>query len=174
LLRELQLPDSHFKFSRQSGSERNGTPPIGISAFASQNWVSSRYHHRARSYAALEKYDGKLPNWQLCTSTAICSRTNRQRARPQRSIQRNVLAASSLMTADTEVLYGLRDSLALSSLLFFLCRWRQQSVQAQIHGSRAVVVGPVIGQGDEGESSRSLAATKEFDRVSKFGIVHLA
>lgn len=73
----------------------------------------------------------------------------------------------------TEVLYGLRDSLALSSLLF-LCRWRQQSVQAQVHGSRAVVVGPVIGQGDEGESSRSLAATKEFHRVSKFGIVHLA
>jgi hypothetical protein len=48
--------------------------------------------------------------------------------------------------------------LALSSLLF-PCRWRQQSVQAQIHGSRAAVVGPVVGQGDEGESSRSLAAT---------------
>jgi hypothetical protein len=60
--------------------------------------------------------------------------------------------------------YGLRDSLALSSLLF-LCRWRQQSVQAQVHGSRAVVVGPVIGQGDEGESSQSLAATEEFHRV---------
>jgi hypothetical protein len=68
---------------------------------------------------------------------------------------------------------SLRDSLALTSLLFVCC-WRQQSVQPQIHGSCAVVVGPVIGKGDEGESSRSLAAAKEFYRLSKFGIVQLA
>lgn len=37
----------------RAGASGNGTPPIGISAFASQNWVSSRYYHRARSYAAL-------------------------------------------------------------------------------------------------------------------------
>src|ERR1700704_542736 len=46
---------------------------------------------------------------------------------------------------------SLRDSLALSSLLFVCC-WRQQSVQPQIHGSRTVVVGPVIGQGERAKA----------------------
>src|SRR6266704_2749054 len=35
---ELQLRDLQFEFSGECGSTRNGTPPIGIAAFAIENW----------------------------------------------------------------------------------------------------------------------------------------
>jgi len=53
LWRELQLPDPQFKFGGERGSGRNGTPPIGVAAFASQSRKSDRYRHRTRSYSAL-------------------------------------------------------------------------------------------------------------------------
>jgi hypothetical protein len=49
--RKLQLPDPQFEFSSESGSERNGTPPIGVSAFALRSGESNRYRHRPRSYS---------------------------------------------------------------------------------------------------------------------------
>jgi hypothetical protein len=36
-----------------AGAGRNGTPPIGVAAFASQSRKSDRYRHRPRSYSAL-------------------------------------------------------------------------------------------------------------------------
>jgi hypothetical protein len=39
--RKLQLPDPQFEFSRESGSERNGMPPIGVSAFAPRRGESN-------------------------------------------------------------------------------------------------------------------------------------
>src|SRR2546422_7433581 len=42
---ELQLRDLQFEFSGECRSTRNGTPPIGISAFAIENW-ESRYQHK--------------------------------------------------------------------------------------------------------------------------------
>jgi hypothetical protein len=44
--RKLQLPDPQFEFSRESGSERNGMPPIGVSAFAPRSGESNQYRHR--------------------------------------------------------------------------------------------------------------------------------
>ncbi len=32
--RKVQLPDPQLEFSRESESKRNGTPPVGVSAFA--------------------------------------------------------------------------------------------------------------------------------------------
>ena len=42
-----------------------------------------------------------------------------------------------------------------SSLL--LRGWREQAVEAEVHGGRAVMVGPVVGEGDQSESPRCFA-----------------
>ena len=47
LYRELQLRDLQFEFSGSAGAGRNGTPPTGISAFASESWESHRYRHKS-------------------------------------------------------------------------------------------------------------------------------
>jgi len=51
--RELQLPDPQFELSSESGRGWNGTPPIGVSAFASRSLECTRYRHGPRSYSAL-------------------------------------------------------------------------------------------------------------------------
>src|SRR5579862_5591066 len=61
-----------------------------------------------------------------------------------------------------------------NNLLFRLRCGRQQAVQAQVHCSGAVVVGPVVRQRDEREGARSLAAAEQFDLISQLGVVDLA
>src|SRR5450631_2068558 len=59
------------------------------------------------------------------------------------------------------------DSRASTNARLFLRlrRRRQQSVEAQIHRDGAVVIGPIVGQGDERKSARAFAATEQLDLV---------
>ena len=53
LCHEVQLPDPHFKFGRQSEHRRNGTRPIRVFSFALRRGKSNRCRHMTRSYYAL-------------------------------------------------------------------------------------------------------------------------
>src|ERR1700674_1667945 len=59
------------------------------------------------------------------------------------------------------------DSRASTNARLFLRlrRRRQQSVEAQIHRVGAVVIGPIVGQGDERKSTRAFATTEQLDLV---------
>ena len=46
----------------------------------------------------------------------------------------------------------------LNNLRLLLRGWRQQAVEAEVHGGGAVMVGPVVGEGDQCESPRCFAA----------------
>lgn len=48
--REVQVLGLQFEFGRERGNARNGTPPVGVAAFAH---VADRCRHRPRSYSAL-------------------------------------------------------------------------------------------------------------------------
>ena len=50
-------------------------------------------------------------------------------------------------------------------LFLRLRRRRQQSVEAQIHRDGAIVIGPIVGQGDERKSTQAFAATEQLDLV---------
>jgi len=66
-----------------------------------------------------------------------------------------------------------------SSLSLLLRGWRLQAVEAEVHGGGAVMVGPVVGEGDQSESPRCFAAAPQSSIVSPsvasvtFGIVVL-
>ena len=55
-----------------------------------------------------------------------------------------------------------------------LRRGRQHAVQAKIHGSRGVVVRPIIGESDHRKGARPLFSAIQFDRVGELGIVYLS
>jgi hypothetical protein len=57
----MQLAGPQFEFSGQSGTERNGTPSIGVSAFASD---SDQYRHRPRSYSARGRFCRRILAWR--------------------------------------------------------------------------------------------------------------
>ncbi|SPF48932.1 hypothetical protein SBA1_90068 [Candidatus Sulfotelmatobacter kueseliae] len=57
-------------------------------------------------------------------------------------------------------------------LLLGLRRGRKQAAEAQIHGRRAVVVGPVVGEGDQGEGARAFVAAEQFHFVGELGVIH--
>jgi len=64
--RKPQLPGPHFKPSRQSEQRRNGTPPIGVAAFALRSGESNRCRHRPRSYSALGDCAAESsPGWRM-------------------------------------------------------------------------------------------------------------
>jgi hypothetical protein len=53
-----------------------------------------------------------------------------------------------------------------SSLSLLLRGWWLQAVEAEVHGGGAVMVGPVIGEGDQSESPRCFAAAPELNRIA--------
>src|SRR5215469_17916333 len=55
-------------------------------------------------------------------------------------------------------------------LFFWLCRRRQDSIQAQVHSGGAVVIGPASREDEGGHGPRALPAEK-FDRVAQVAIV---
>jgi hypothetical protein len=68
---ELQLPDPQFELGGENGSGLNGTPPVGVAAFASR---SDWYRHRPRSYSALGDSAGGISHGRMVTSVKSGSR----------------------------------------------------------------------------------------------------
>src|SRR5216683_655576 len=60
--------------------------------------------------------------------------------------------------------------LPLNNLRLLLRGWRQQAVKAEVHGGGAVMVGPVVGEGDQCESPRCFAAAPDLNRIAQGGI----
>jgi len=58
----------------------------------------------------------------------------------------------------------------LNNLRLLLRGWRQQAVEAEVHGGGAVMVGPVVGEGDQRESPRRFAAAPELNRIAQRGV----
>ena len=59
----------------------------------------------------------------------------------------------------------LRDPL-LNNLRLLLRGWRQQAVEAEVRGG-AVMVGPVVGEGDQCESPRCFAVSPDLNRIAQ-------
>ncbi len=58
--------DLQFEFGSESANGRNGTPPIGVPAFALGGGKSRRYRHRPRSYSALgNSAAGSWRGWHM-------------------------------------------------------------------------------------------------------------
>src|SRR6266851_3380100 len=58
----------------------------------------------------------------------------------------------------------------LNNLRLLLRGWRQQAVEAEVHGGGAVMVGPVVGEGDQCESPWCFAAAPELNRIAQLGV----
>jgi len=58
----------------------------------------------------------------------------------------------------------------LNNLRLLLRGWRQQAVEAEVHGGGAIVVGPVVGEGDQSESPRCFAAAPDLNRIAQRGV----
>jgi hypothetical protein len=59
---------------------------------------------------------------------------------------------------------------ALNNLRLLLRGWRQQAVEAEVHGGGAVMIGPVVGEGDQCESPRRFAAAPDLNRIAQRGV----
>src|SRR3989449_3052202 len=60
--------------------------------------------------------------------------------------------------------------LLIHNLRLLLRGWRQQAVEAEVHGGGAVMVGPVVGEGDQCESPRCFAAAPDLNRIAQRGV----
>jgi len=56
------------------------------------------------------------------------------------------------------------------SLRLLFRSWRQQTIEAEVHGGGAVMVGPVVGEGDQSESPWCFAAAPELNRIAQRGV----
>jgi hypothetical protein len=48
--------------------------------------------------------------------------------------------------------------------------WRQQAIEAEVRGGGAVMVGPVVGEGDQCESPRCFATAPDLNRIAQRGV----
>jgi len=62
----------------------------------------------------------------------------------------------------------------LSNRRLFLRRWRQQAIEAEVHGGGTVMVGPVVSEGDQREGARAFAPSKYLNFISQLGIINFA
>src|SRR5258708_36987759 len=60
----------------------------------------------------------------------------------------------------------LRDP-PINNLRLLLRGWRQQAVEAEVRGGRAVMVGPVVGEGNHGEHPGGLTAAPDARRITQ-------
>ena len=58
----------------------------------------------------------------------------------------------------------------LNNLRLLVRGWRQQAVEAEVHGGGAVMVGPVAGEGDQCESPWCFAAAPDLNRIAQLGV----
>ena len=60
--------------------------------------------------------------------------------------------------------------LLIHNLRLLLRGWRQQAVEAEVHGGGAVMVGSVVGEDDQRESPRCFAAAPDLNRIAQRGV----
>ncbi len=65
----------------------------------------------------------------------------------------------------------LRDP-PINNLRLLLRGWRQQAVEAEVRGGGAVMVGPVVGEGDQCESPGCFAAAPDLNRIAQRGVCY--
>jgi hypothetical protein len=65
---------------------------------------------------------------------------------------------------------GRLHALFVANLRLLLRGWRQQAVEAEVHGGGAVMVGPVVGEGDQCERTRCFAAAPDLNRIAQRGV----
>src|SRR6266849_9575993 len=58
----------------------------------------------------------------------------------------------------------------LNNLRLLVRGWRQQAVEAEVHGGGAVMVGPVVGVGGQCESPWCFAAAPDLNRIAQLGV----
>jgi hypothetical protein len=86
-----------------------------------------------------------------------------------RQRQHEVLQAIAQVVVVVLVYGRIRDP-RLNNLRLLVRGWRQQAAEAEVHGGGAVMVGPVVGEGDQCESPWCFAAAPELNRIAQLGV----